>query len=324
MLVGIILGAIGILVIILFLFAFLIHYRVFGKRWEPDGIVKYYTKEEYDNFDALAIKFLHKGKYLHGFLYSYPFERYKGTIVFSHGMWGSHKAYLQEIEAFAKAGYQVIGFDNYGTELSAGKNIKGLGNSLACLKSAVTYAKNNYPKEKIYVVGHSWGGFAANSIAKYHPDVEAIISLAGFLSVRRALVSLLPKGLYILIPFLILIDFMKCGTYSLVHAKKVLAKTQVRTLLIHSMDDTMVKYALNTGYLQKKIHNPKVEYLIVDGKHHNPDYSIEAIEYANQVMKELRKLPKDQQEAFRKEISYHKMGQLDQEVLQKMVDFLNN
>lgn len=322
MLLGLIIGGIGIFILISFLLAYLLHHHVFGKRWEPDGIIRYYTKEEYENFNALAVKFLHKGRYLHGFLYSYPLDAYQGIVVFSHGMWGSHKAYLQEIEALAKAGFQVLGFDNYGTELSSGKNIRGLGNSLSCLRSAITYTKNNYPKEKIYVVGHSWGGFAASCIAKYHPDIEAIVSMSPFLSIRRAFLSLLPKGIYFLIPFLILIDFMKCGSSSLVSAKRVLKKTKVNTLLIHSEDDTMVKYSLNTGVLQRKLKNEHVHYLILKGKNHNPDYSIATLEYTKMVMQQLRKLPKEEQEAFRKEMDYHKMGELDQEIIHKIVEFL--
>ena len=41
-------------------------------------------------------------------------EKYKGILVFSHGMFANHEAYLQDIEYLAKNGYKVIGFDYFG------------------------------------------------------------------------------------------------------------------------------------------------------------------------------------------------------------------
>ena len=327
MLLDIILIFVCIIVGILFLFfliAGFMHYKLFGKRWEPDGIVKYYEQNEFAGFEAAEFVVNIKDEYLRGYCYYYANLDYKGVIVFAHGMWGSHKAYLQEIEALAKAGYRVYAYDNYGTELSDGKNILGLGSSVRCLDVVLKYLKQIYKADEIAVMGHSWGGFAAASIAKYHPDLKMVISMSGFVSIRRVLKSILPKKLYFLIPYFILIDFFKCGKYSLANTKKILSKTQIKTLIIHSLDDNLVKFKYNAGFLQKKITNPNINYLIVDGKKHNPDYSSKAIEYTTQVLNKLHSLTKEEAQEFRKDINYHLMGELDNVIMEKILAFLNN
>ncbi|MDE6407500.1 MAG: lysophospholipase [Anaeroplasmataceae bacterium] len=316
---GIIVGAI----VILFNLAIFIHHRIFGKRWDPDGIVAYYSPKDYSNILEENVEIPTKKGKLRGKLYSYPIDQYKGILVFSHGMWGSHKAYFQEMELLARNGYKVLGIDAYGTESSDGKNIKGLGNSLLTLDKAICYIRVTYPNEKIYVMGHSWGGFAAANIAKYHKDITAIVAMSPFLSVAKILKHQLPKLLYPTIPFLVLLDRMHCGKYSFAHAKKTLKNTSVPTLILHSKDDPMVPYLTATGLLQKKIHNPNVTYYIVDGKKHNPDYTIEALAYTQEAFAKLKTMPNEEDKLeYRKNLDYHKMGELDEKVFAVILDFL--
>ncbi len=321
----IVFGGIVALLFFLFLFAYGIHHHAFGKRWDPDGIVKYYDPKEYPNFKTEEVEIPFKKNTLRGFLYAYPNMPYKGILVFAHGMWGSHRAYLQEIEQYAKAGYKVLGFDYKGTELSDGKSIGGLGNSLASLDYALDYIKQIYSKDKIFVVGHSWGGFAAVSIAKYHPDLAGIIAMAPFLNVRRVLKALLPKPLYPLIPFILFIDWVKCGSYSFTNAIQVLRNTKIKTLILHSVDDSMIPYKTSTAYLMKKIKNPNLSYKIVEGKNHNPDYSLEALAYTKEVMTIWNSIKNEEDKLeYKKNMDYHKMGELDQEIISFQLHFLNS
>ncbi len=318
-----ILGALFGILLILFLFAFFLHHKIFGKRWEPDGIIQYYDAKSYPELEVTPVVIPTKKGTLRGNFYQYPKEESVGILVFAHGMWGSHRAYLQEIELLARNGFTVLGFDYYGTELSDGKNIKGLGNSLKSLDAAVSYIKKAYPQEKIYVMGHSWGGFAALGIAKYHPDIERIVAMSPFISEFRIYKHLLSKVLYPLIPFILLIDSFSCGRYSFVHAKKVLKTTRVKTYILHSKDDTMVPYKISTEVLQKKLNQPNIQYEIVDNKRHNPDYSLEALEYTKEAFTELNSIKDANQKLeFRKNLDYHKMGELDENVFHHIITFL--
>ncbi|MDE6660755.1 MAG: lysophospholipase [Anaeroplasmataceae bacterium] len=319
----IILGVILGLLVILILLAALIHHVSFGKRWDPDGIIKYYSPSDYEGLEEESIEIPTKKGKLRGKVYFYRKEEYKGIFIFSHGMWGSHRAYVQEMEILARNGFKVLGIDAFGTESSEGKNIRGLGNSLLTLDYAISYIKQIYPKENIYVMGHSWGGFAAANIAKYHRDLAAIVAMSPFISLSRILKHQLPKLLYPTIPFLILIDAMYCGKYSFANAKKTLNHTIVPTLILHSKDDPMVPYSTSLGYLKKRIKNQLVQYDIVDGKKHNPDYTIEGLTYTEQALGKLKDIKdKDERIEYRKTLDYHKMGELDENVFNDILDFL--
>lgn len=317
------LGIIAGLILLLCILSAIIHHQSFGKRWEPDGIVKYYDLEEYPNLSAENIEIPTKKGKLRGKLYFYSQEKYEGILVFSHGMWGSHRAYLQEMEILARNGFKVLGIDAYGTELSDGKNINGLGSSLMTLDEVITYVKTTYPDEKIFVMGHSWGGFAAVNIAKYHKDIEAIVAMSPFISVRQILKHQLPKFLYPTIPFLVLLDALHCGKYSFANARKTLKKSMVNTLIIHSRDDQMVPYKKATGYLENHIKKENIQYCIVDGKKHNPDYTIEALSYTQSAFAKMKSIENEAEcLEYRKKLDYHKMGEIDKKVFDVILDFL--
>lgn len=318
------LAVFGLLIILLFAFSFYMHNKMYGKRWEPDGITKYYTVEDFPELVTEEISFEMKNKSLiKGYIHSYNYDTYKGIIVFSHGMWGSFEAYLQEINELAKAGYKVIAYDNEGTDISGGKNIVGVANSVNCLATAIDFAKKRFPDMKIMTMGHSWGGFATSAIAKYHPDLAKVVTMSPFVSIKRILMDLLPKPLYILIPFIIFVDFIKCGSSSFANNKKILKNSRIPTLIVHSKDDKMVSLKHNTEYLMRKIKNKNIEYLIVDGRNHNPDYTIEAVNYMKECFKKMKALPKEKVIEYRKNIDYHKMGELDHDIFSLILDFLN-
>ncbi|MDE7264306.1 MAG: lysophospholipase [Anaeroplasmataceae bacterium] len=318
---GIILG----LILIGFILGALIHHKAFGKRWEPDGIIKYYHPSEYEGLQASPIAIPTKKGILRGYIYSYKKIRYQGICIFSHGMWGSHNAYIQEIEHLAKGGFQVLGFDYYGTELSDGKSILGLGNSILSLDSAVSYIRRTYPDEKIYVMGHSWGGFAALSIAKYHPEIERIVAMAPFINIKSILKHMLPKLIYPILPFILIIDAIYCGKKSFINAKKVVKNTKIPTLIIHSLDDNMIPYSISTEVLRNHVVNQKLVYHIVDGKNHNPDYTLEALAYTKCSLQEINSIMDEVERTERKrQLDYYKMGEIDEKVFNIILDFLKS
>ena len=317
-------GILALFIIFGFMVAIAYHVKMFGKRWEPDGITKYYDIKDFPNLDAKPVEFKRKRVTLRGFIYSYPNEKYKGILVFSHGMWGSHLAYLQEIERLALAGFLVLGFDYHGTESSDGKNTRAMSESLVSLDSAISFVKEKYSNYDIYVMGHSWGGFASVNIAKYHPEIKKIVAMAPFMSVTRLLKSTISKKLWIFIPFMMIVEFIKSGFKAFSDGIKVLSSTKSNTLILHSKDDFLVKYPYHTGKLLSVNKNELVKIIVMDKKRHNPDYSLDAVEYMIDMNKKVRSM-NDQNEkiSFRKTWDYKRMCALDDSVISDIVEFLN-
>ncbi len=317
---------IGIAVIailcLLFLFALYMHKKVFGSRWQKDECVDYYSPSDFEDLNVDNWQFTLGKETLKGEIYSYE-KPTKGIVVFAHGMWSGMISYTQEIEYFARNGYKVYGFNYEGTDTSTGKNVRGLANSLRCLDCAINYIKNKEKDTKIYVCGHSWGAFASLNIAKYHPNLSAICALAPFASLKTAYNILLPKGLKFTIPFLLTIDRIKCGKYAKTDAKTFLQETNVPTLIVHSKDDYLLKYNSTTKVLQDTVKNDKISYLIVEGRGHNPDYKKDAIEYMKETSKKLNETPDDKKKEYKKSLDYKRMGALDNEVMNYIVDFFS-
>jgi alpha-beta hydrolase superfamily lysophospholipase len=316
----IILGVILVIITVIFLFVNKIHRGMFNKRFERDPLVKCYDDEK---LDRKPIQFECSNNVLRGFIYSYPNMNYKGLIVFSHGMFSSHLSYMQEIIYFANQGYKVIGFDYLATSLSDGKALKGFGSSLKCLDYAIRYVKSNQElsKYKLIVVGHSWGGFAASNILKYHNDIDKVVALAPFASIFNLLKGFLPKGLYWVIPFMVVIDFINCGSYSLANNIKTL-KDKTNVLILHSKDDYMVKYEHNTLKLINK--NNTIKSIILENKRHNPNYSDEAIKLLTEYSLKASKLKGEELVELKKSTDFLKLGELDNEIMYKIMEFVEN
>ncbi len=308
--------------LLIFSISLFIYYKAFGKRWEPDGIIKYYQEEDYINFKSEDVSIKTKKGILRGKKYYYQKDNYKGIFIFSHGMWSSHRSYIQEIEILAANGYYVLSVDAYGTDLSDGKAIKGLGNSLFVLDETIKYSKKFFNSQDIYVMGHSWGGYAALNISKIHNDINKIVIMSPFISVKDALKTFLPKYLYICIPFLIFFDFINFGKYSLYNGKKSIKNTNTKTLILHSKDDLVIPYNKSTNLLEK-INNKNISFYIVDGKNHNPDYKYSSILYTKECLEKIKIIKdKDLKLAYKKSIDYHKMGEIDTDVFNIILEFI--
>ena len=73
------------------------------------------------------------------------------------------------------------------------------------------------------------------------------------------------------------------GKWAKSSAIEALNHQNVSALIIHSKDDQTVFYKQNTEALQKKVKNPLVNFYIVDGYGHHPQYTKEASDYFNSV-----------------------------------------
>ncbi|MGM9969948.1 MAG: alpha/beta hydrolase family protein [Anaeroplasma sp.] len=311
---------------ILFFVAFIIHKKIFGSRFTPNPLVKYYTKEEF-GLNADRIEFYCGNNLLKGYLYSNNNYNKDYLIIYCHGMFSCKEAYMQDIGFLCNHGFQVLGFDYIGVNESEGKNIKGFSQSLKCLDKLLDYVKKDdrLNKKRIYVIGHSWGGYASINIPKYHSEVEGIICLAPFCSISKLLSDLFKASiLKLLIPFFLLIELFKVGRYAFSDASNTLKKYKGKVLVIHSKDDSVVNYIKNTFRLQNEFNESNYKFLIVNGKNHNPNYSDNAIKLLDEYSKKTKILKDDDLLKYKQDADYHAMGELDNEVMLKIVDFILN
>lgn len=314
--------ALIIIIIILFIMAIISHNKLFNHRFTSDSRITYYSKEEY-GLDSKDIEMKLGKDTLRGAIFSYPNAKEDSLFIYCHGMWSGIPEYMQDIEFFCKKGYQVLAIEYEGTNHSDGKSIRGLSNSLRCIDRVMQYVTSNeeLKNRKIYVAGHSWGGFATLNITYYWPQIKGIIAMSPFVSVIQCYKGLLPKPFWFLIPFSYCLERIVCKKYAKANALKHLKDFKGNIVILHSKDDKLVKFDYNTNKLMQN-QNIHAKYLIVDGKNHHPHYSSESLILLFEYWKKMSTLfTEEAKTEYMKTVNFHKLGELDEQILTEALEY---
>lgn len=306
---------------------------VLFRRHDPDGSIFYFSHKDFEGLSADEFSFKSKrGHLLKGSFYCYENPTQDRLIIFEHGMGNGHNAYFREIEALAKAGYLVYSYDHTGCNRSEGEHIHGLSGSLSdlddCIRALVT--ERGFDERQISVVGHSWGGFSTLNILAYHPNLKSIVAMSGFISIPAMQKQAIP---FILSPFgkgLFELEKSTNPGFAESNAIEVLSNTDRPVLVIHSVDDATVDYKSNFRALSRALgHKTNIEFVLVNGSGHSPQYTADAFAYKEQFFKDLKKLRRqgrlaksEQKSAFIKKYDWLAMTEQNVEVWNKIFVFL--
>ena len=300
------------------------------RRYDPDGVIKYFTYEDFPGMTAEPIAFsTPQGVELKGNIYAYPDADADSLVVFAHGIGGGHRSYLREIELLCNEGYRVVGFDNAGCFASGGKNIRGLTESVNDLNACLNYLRSQprFAETRVSLVGHSWGGYAVGNVLNLRDDIHAVVVISGFVSTPE-FVRLFLKGKHGLVRRGICRFERRANPdiYPLCSAD-ALEKTSAKALVIHSRDDAMVPIACGLDFVRDRVKNPNVRYLELEGKYHNPNYSDDAVRYMRECfgayeaqLREKRLKTDDEKRAFTAGWDYLRMTAQDEGVWKEIFD----
>ena len=322
----IILGVVGLLIILvvtLFILVVLAHNKMFNKRYMPPKIDSY-TAEEF-NLELRRVEVNHKGEFIRGNIYTYGEYDKNKLIVFCHGMTSTKESYLQEIAYLAHHGFMVLAFDYFGTNESDGK-LGGFANSLYSTNLVIDYIKSNSElKDKdIYVIGHSWGGYAALNIVKFHKDIKGIVALAPVVSFKKILrESKKKKTNYFISLLLMLVEEIKYDKFASCDGLKSLQAYDGKIMILQSTNDQEVPFESSLGYIKNGL-KKKAEYVVVEDRFHNPDYKKEAVDKLTAFYSEVGKHSGDDLAEFMSKQKFREMGELDPEIMDKIVEFVKN
>ena len=302
-------------------------------RQDRSPLLSYFSASDFPGLQHTPFDFIgNNGQKLLGYFYYYQNPRKDRLIIFDHGMGYGHVAYMKEIELIARHGYTVFSYDHTGCRESGGENIVGFAQSLCDLDYAVNavHTVDGYKGARVSVIGHSWGGFAALNISALHPDIECCVSISGFVGVERMIEQFFSGILKFYRPSVLRLEHESNPMYSLIDARKSLKETKSRILYIASDDDPTVKTEYHFNALKDALKdNKKVEFLLVHGKKHNPNYSDEAVAELTRmtsamtegIKKKSFETPEDA-EKFRTSWDWHKITEQDEDVWNKIFNFL--
>ncbi|WP_022747724.1 alpha/beta hydrolase family protein [Lachnobacterium bovis] len=272
------------------LYMYSTNYRSF--KYDPYVATARYN--DYKDLNRREVEFYSGKNKLRGYVYG---EENKDMIVFSHGIWSGHEDYMAFLKWFIDRGYAVFAYDYTGYNNSQGDNAKGLTQSMIDLDNALTFIEkdNTLKQHNIYLMGHSWGGYATASVLRYKHNVKAAVPLSGFndpetisLDVTDKLIG---KPAYLLTPFLRLNQYRLFKDKGSIKAVDSINSTNIPVLIVHANKDAFIKFDKTSIIAQKdKITNKNVQYYVITKKHINDHSS-----YVNDVQSaiEVKRIEKE-------------------------------
>jgi alpha-beta hydrolase superfamily lysophospholipase len=324
-----------LVVIVLFFlglfFTYVILKVAFHRRQNNHPSLRYFTAADFPNLEADEVEFLsRRGHKLRGAFYYYDSTNaYPGVIVFPHGIGAGHHAYMHLIEQFTRQGYIVFSYDNTGCQLSEGSSIRGIPQAIIDLDDALAYLdKTTYANKPRFVVGHSWGGYAALRSPFLSKKVEKVIAIAPFNDVGELLGKYIPI-MRLLKPFIRIVHRLQFRHFLVNRSSgKLLQQTHVPTLVISGEKDDDIPLKGNyTVFKQAAEKNPNVLTVLAMNHRHNPyltkaseDYVIDTILKGTQLMATEKDELK--RHTFFASIDYSHIANHDEVVIKRMVDFL--
>jgi uncharacterized protein len=320
-----------VLLLLGFFFTWFILKVAFHRRYNNHPSLTYFTAADFPNLEADEVEFLsRRGHKLRGAFYYYDSsEGYEGVIVFPHGIGAGHHAYMHLIEQFTRQGYIVFSYDNTGCQLSEGSSIRGIPQAIVDLDDALTYLdKTTYADKPRFVVGHSWGGYAAIRSPFISKKVKKVIAIAPFNDVGELLSKYIPI-MRLLKPFIRLVHRLQFQ-HPLVNRSSgsLLNQTRVPTLIISGeFDDDIPLKGNYTVFKQASEKNPNVTVVLATNHRHNPylakaseDYVLDTILKGTQLM--AAEKDETKRKTFFASIDYTHIANHDEDVMKRMVDFL--
>lgn len=303
-------------------------------RADDTGAVFYFSRKDFPGLTQTSYPFRSsRGHTLQGYFYAYEGYIPDRVVIFEHGMGSGHRGYMKEIELLARHGYRVFAYDHTGCMESGGETTGGFLQSLSDLDDALTALKQDKDGQgvKFSVVGHSWGGFSTLNILSLHPDVEAIVAMAGFLSLSQILQGFFSGPLAGVGKRILQSETAANPDLAAHSALNALKNTSARALILHSADDKTVSCRKNFDVLKKELDDrPNLRFVRLNGKGHNPNYTADAVRYKDAFFKTYTKMMKkgrlstdEQKKAFIAAYDWDRMTAQDPAVWEMILETLD-
>lgn len=304
-------------------------------RCDDTGKAYYFSAEDFPGLHKEAYPFnASAGHKLQGNIYHYDNPVPGRVVVFDHGFGGGHRSYMKEIELLCRHGYLVFAYDHTGCMESGGETPNGMAQSLCDLNDCIRTIKGDtrFNDMDISVVGHSWGGFSTMNITALHPEISHIVVMSGFVSVEMLLESMFSGLLKGYRKAIMELEQNANPEFVSFNGVETLRKTNARVLLIYSANDKLCRKTPHFDELFSELQGrDNIDFLLVDNKGHNPNFTEDAVRYFAEYSATLSKLNKkkqletpEQKKAFVGSFDWNRMTAQDDKVWEKIFTCLDS
>ena len=277
-----------------------INKKVFLIHGEDPSNPCYIHYEDYKDLKRDNYETYYFNKKIKGYIYYLEKKEYKGLVILSHGLFGTHIQYLKDIYLLASNGYKVLAYDQYGCGISEGKYQEYLAHGIYLCEvviNDVIKRKLNEDKE-IILYGHSWGGYSICGALELFPNISKAIVRSAPVAPRVAgkdMIKKVNKFFYYFffigyeIAFLLLIP----SRYRLKATIGPKKNKNTKILFIQSKTDDMVIYNHSLAYYYLVNKQDNCFPCIFESGPHNNLITDEGINNYKSLIKEYQKIKKE-------------------------------
>ena len=257
-----------------------IYQSIFGNRYETSA----YRARNINEFDNLkGERYVFKsndGQNLIGYKYFKEPKTVKGIVIIAHGLGGGgHNSCMDVADYLATNGYIVFAYDATGNDESEGNSVRGFPQGLIDLDYAIRFIKNSTEFEGLPIVlfGYSWGAYSVGNVLNIHPDIKAIVMVAGINKssdiIEEQGKKMMGEGIKFLMPYISLIEKNKFGKYSSYSSIDGFETSNAGIMLIHGTDDDTISFENNfLKFYDLFNKNPRFVFVGLEGRGHNYVY----------------------------------------------------
>ena len=311
--------------------------KMFGRGDYPDPRTDIYNRYDPDWKDIHSrteVRFTSGDNELKGFIYGMENESPRGLLVFAHGISTGHESYINQLMWFVEKGWRVFAYDATGSGYSEGDGTVGLVQSALDLDKALTFAENDERLSglDVYLLGHSWGGFAVSAVQNFDHDIKASAEISGYaypleMLDEGAVMTMHSRAAIVFHPFVWTYNKLVFGEYADLNAVDGINKSGIPNLLIHGDKDDFVPYE-KVGIISKgdELTNPNVQYLTLTGEFadHNKFFNSDACnEYKKPFNKRKTEIMNNYKGSEREELLEQLTSEMDKDIVNDInTDFL--
>ena len=221
--------------------------------------------------DREVVQYEADGVRLEGYLYRCNGENAKDAlVVIAPGFHAGADDYLWQIQSLLDYGWSVFAYDPTGSCNSGGESYVGFPQQIIDMEATLGYleSKHRFGYEKIALLGHSRGGYAAACALETDYEIDAVITVSGVNSAMEgimghasAYVGPVAYGNY---GFLWLYQVMLFGTDTVnATADEAISGSDVPVLIVHGAQDDQFPMDKNSIISHSdEIQREGVEYVI--------------------------------------------------------------
>lgn len=227
------------------------------------------------------------GQRLTGYYYYIAGADPQAILILVHGFGGGHNSYMDIANFFAHQGFGVFAYDATGNDESEGAEVVGPPQGLIDLDYGISYVEQSglFPQVPIVLWGHSWGAYAALSVLKFHPEIQAVASFSGCNTPLDIIEAQgrdqVGWGMALLMPYLRAYEKIRFGKYAGLTAQEGFATAKTPVMFIQGSADPTIPPALAYDIWQAAYaDDPRFRFTLRSGFGHNSVYyKQEAIDY---------------------------------------------